>query len=1207
MERLRKMVLSLVLTLSMVLGAFPVPDMTMEVRAETSGSCGDNATWTLADGTLTISGTGEITDAFNTTNFFNNVNKIVIEDGITKIGKDSLDNLNNVTSITIPESVTIIDYGAFSGDSKLKSIIIPSKVTSIGDYAFSDCIRLEEISIPDSVESIGKYAFYKCKIWEVPVLPKVTSIEDYTYYDCDNLINVTISENITSIGENAFYGCSNLESITIPSTVTSIGKDAFKYCDKLTDVFFDGTKEQWESLGYDLPEDVIHYILKEGTWNYSGDWTLYSNGLLNVSGNGIISNRPWWTQLPKIKKIVIGNCITGIGVSAFEGCISLTDVIIPESVKSIGDNAFTSCDFLESIIIPASVTALGSYVFPENLKEIFYKGTREQWDAMGYNLPEGVVLHCMKDMSIWGMDDRGSDGEWVLYDDGLLVISGKGNVSYFKTSMEHRWKAEDVKKAVIEEGVTSISLLLFSECVNMEEIELPLSLTGIGSQAFQSCSKLKSIDIPSKVKTIGSSAFQWCDSLTAINVDPANQYFTSIDGVLYNRSKTKLIKVPATISGNYVVPDSVTDIDKEAFHACKLLTKITIPAGVKTIGEAAFYYCESLTDIIVADENATYLTVDGVLYNKDKTKLLACPGGKKGSFTVPESVNTIEYLAFGRCEGLTEIILPEGLYKIEKSAFRYCTGIESIVLPNELKNIGESAFEYCSKLADVRLPYELEELKYCVFSGTAMTSITIPGYMRKLDWTAFPLCLKDIYYVGDREDWDYIEFSGVLNSPDDNGMDVFVFHFNTKIYNPIKSISLEYESINLQAGQKKWLYYTIEPRYASNQDVTWSSSNENVATVSEYGNVTAVGVGEADITATAVDGGLKASCHVIVGGVSLTGIKLDRTSAVVAIGGNITLKVTYAPENASNKTVSWSSSDDTIARVANGKVTGLKEGKAVIKAVSQDGKHEASCEVTVKKPQDITPEDEELNNQDDVQPDTAKPIKVSENKTTKINDADVTVKVDITYPAAVNWTGKKITKAQLAVLVSDGEIAKVNISGLDKAIKDLNKDVDFKKLISTTYVISKDKNVNTKGSFYVKLKLNAKVAKKAKIKGDNKKALQSMIKELNQKFKDNPYKFDIVPVNLSDSKTVESVVLKAAFKNGELQLKEDGSIKKLKSLKIKVKVPGLKKAKTYTFSAKKAAKSFTIKVTNAAGKKAEVTALAGQNFKGSRKAVDITK
>ncbi|MCR5118476.1 MAG: hypothetical protein K6B44_02505 [Lachnospiraceae bacterium] len=276
---------------------------------------------------------------------------------------------------------------------------------------------------------------------------------------------------------------------------------------------------------------------------------------------------------------------------------------------------------------------------------------------------------------------------------------------------------------------------------------------------------------------------------------------------------------------------------------------------------------------------------------------------------------------------------------------------------------------------------------------------------------------------------------------------------------------------------------------------------------------------------------------------------------------------------------------------------------------TEEGEEERVCKrdpshketrVIPKKKQEEQQEEEKKEEK----PATQQPVKVSENKTAQINDKNVTIDMDVTYPKAVNWTGSKITKAQLAALSQDGVIAKIKISGLEQAIEGMNKDVDTSKLLNVNYVINKEKKVNSEGSFYVKLSLNSKQLKKAKIKGKNKKALGNIVKDLNKQFKEKPYSFDIVPIELKDA---ESVSIKAKLKNGALQLNEDGSIKGLSKLVIKVKHPGLKKAKTYSFKAKKVAGSFKITVTDAQNKKADVTALAGKNFAGTRTGVDITK
>ena len=229
---------------------------------------------------------------------------------------------------------------------------------------------------------------------------------------------------------------------------------------------------------------------------------------------------------------------------------------------------------------------------------------------------------------------------------------------------------------------------------------------------------------------------------------------------------------------------------------------------------------------------------------------------------------------------------------------------------------------------------------------------------------------------------------------------------------------------------------------------------------------------------------------------------------------------------------------------------------------------------------------------------------VSANIAGKINDAEVIISINGAYPQAVIWTGKKIVKGQLTVLSEDGVIAIVNVTGLDKAISGFKPDADLSKLIVANIVIGKEKNANSKGSFYLKLSINAKAAKGAGIKGKDKKALNAIVKEFNKELKANPCSFDIVPIELKDA---ASISIKAKLKKGELVLNDDGSIKGLKSVKIKVQVPGTAKVKTYSFSAKKALKSFKITVTDKDAKKVTIEALSGRSFSGSVADITVTK
>ncbi len=230
---------------------------------------------------------------------------------------------------------------------------------------------------------------------------------------------------------------------------------------------------------------------------------------------------------------------------------------------------------------------------------------------------------------------------------------------------------------------------------------------------------------------------------------------------------------------------------------------------------------------------------------------------------------------------------------------------------------------------------------------------------------------------------------------------------------------------------------------------------------------------------------------------------------------------------------------------------------------------------------------------------------VTEAVSETVNGMPVSISLNIVYPEAVSWTGAKITKAQLEALSGEGGIVKVNFKGLEEALKGKMKEgTDVSKLVTVSYTPSKDKNAGTKGYFTLKAKLNSKAVKKAKIKGADKKALNTLVKKLNEQQKTVKYEYEIVPVKLADA---ESITIKAKLKKGALQLDEQGKLKGFKSVRIKVQIKGLKKAKTFTYNAKKAKDLFMINITDAAAKTAELSALPGTSFKGSRSGITIGK
>ena len=293
---MKKRILSMMLALSMMVSFMPII-----ASAATSGTCGDNLTWKLDNGTLTISGTGEMKNYSGNLNQsapwhsnIKSIKSVVIEKGVTNIGDYAFSWCNSLTSITIPNSVISIGRDAFDNCSSLTSITIPNSITSIGYGAFEACSGLTSVTIPNSLTSISDSVFSRCdSLTSITIPNSITSIGSCTFSSCSSLTSITIPNSVTSIGFGTFENCSNLTSITIPNSMTSIGYKAFKDCSSLKDVYYTGTKGKWEKMDIDnngnddLLNATIHYNSAVPSTIYSADKvsTQITSGKLKITLN----------------------------------------------------------------------------------------------------------------------------------------------------------------------------------------------------------------------------------------------------------------------------------------------------------------------------------------------------------------------------------------------------------------------------------------------------------------------------------------------------------------------------------------------------------------------------------------------------------------------------------------------------------------------------------------------------------------------------------------------------------------------------------------------------------------------------------------------------------------------------------------------------------------------------------------------------------
>ena len=444
---------------------------------------------------------------------------------------------------------------------------------------------------------------------------------------------------------------------------------------------------------------------------------------------------------------------------------------------------------------------------------------------------------------------------------------------------------DKLKKVKFEEGTTVIATMLFHHCTGIEEIEIPDTVTIIKDSAFEECTNLKSIQIPNTVTKIEPEAFYNCTSLTTVNIPDTVK---SIDKSVFSGCAS-LTEVH--------LPSTIKEMPVSAFYNCKKLTTINFPSTLTMIGNSAFSGCESLPEAILPSG------VEKIESNAFKN----CKAMKKA--VVPDTVSSIGSSAFYGCEALTDITLGSKLKKIESQTFYGCIVLPSIVIPYNVTTIGDSAFVNCTKLTQITVPRNTTSIASNAFS-----------YLKKMTMYGPSDCYAETYASG----------KGIKYVTQD-------IHATSVSLDITEKTAERYDDFQLTA--------TIAPLNFTDA-VVWTSSNEEVATVSDTGYVEICGVGTAVITVTA--GNVKAACKITVPQL-IDWIEFDEDEIELKAGQTYQLKPYISPSDATNKKLKYTSSDTKVAEVsASGLVTAKSEGEAKIRAAATDGSDEyAVCYVTV--------------------------------------------------------------------------------------------------------------------------------------------------------------------------------------------------------------------------------------------------------------------
>lgn len=1060
--------------------AFVAPYVEKKVFEYTLDDDG-NATITKYDGNvraLTIPDTldGYTVVAIGSSAFAKNtyLQSVVIPDTVTVIQESAFAECTNLSQIHLSDNLEYMYDSAFGYCNSLNNVCIPK--TLVECYSkdffkgeggpFRDCINLKNISFEEGITNIPKKLFYRCTgIEKINIPDTVIMIDDRAFKECTSLKNIQLSNNLTTIGQEAFNGCTSLEKVVIPNSVTTIKGAAFLACSKLSDVTLSknllslggyafGDCDSLESI--EIPKSIettteeyyIQYI-------YGYQWgvfiacdnlkeIIFEKGTTQIA-KGMFANNE------SIEQISIPDTVTLIGDQAFLNCTSLSDVQLSQNLITVGQEAFMGCTSITKIKIPDSVTTIkgAAFLACSDLSDVTL--SRNLISLGGYAFGDCDSLESIEIPK--SVKDTTSEyyGQYIYdYQWGVFIA------------------CDNLKNITFEKETTQIVYGMFANNESIEKIEIPETVTTIGSDAFYKCTSLTEINIPDTVLTVGSYAFGGCKNLEKVHL-PKN-----IKNIEKGTFKD------CSVLKDITIPDTVMKIGDVAFSGCTALPQITLPASVQTIGDKAFSHCEALADVKLS-EGLTSIGSYAFEHN------IALP-----KVTLPNTLESLGERAFQHCDVLADVDLGAGLKVIPEYCFYEDPALQKVILPYQFTTVNAGAFANCTKLTDITFNRNVSSVDASALSykdkttihgvkGTYAESFASDNGFKfealnapatgitlskekieiakdksiRLTASLTPVDTSDeLTWTSSNEEVATVE-DGVVKAVGLGEAEIVAMAGSVtkscpvKVYQGVNNITLDVTSHTMTIGDFLQLTATIYPKDAEYKDVIWSSDNEDVAVVDQKGLVQAKAYGKVKITATSKDGGLEAVCNVTVEPVAVTEVSLNAKAVTLKVGETYQLKETILPENATDKTVTWTSSNTKAATVSGGAVTAVGTGSAVIIVKTNSGAKTASCTVTVQgslpsEGPSVPPTGEPSGSP--VVPPTGSPIVSASAKPTGTPSEPVsTTKVTMSMGyAGSDWGDSTFGKTGDSVIVSGDKTYKISytVKGSDSDILVLSLDTD---------------------------------------------------------------------------------------------------------------------------------------------------------------------
>ncbi len=451
-----------------------------------------------------------------------------------------------------------------------------------------------------------------------------------------------------------------------------------------------------EVCGYDGYADLLTYEFNGEGYTVRGSFT-YGEGKVRIpyEYNGLpvtkIADHAFY-KFDRLEEIIVPWSVKEIGVSAFGECSALKRALFQGvNLEAIKGSAFKDCTALSELEIPDSVKELGDGAF------------------MNCSSLTGVTLPS-KTTTVYSTTFAGCSS--------LTNIGVHPNNFVYKSVDGNLYSADGATLVRYAPGKTATSF------------SVPTGVTKLEAHAFHQSENLTSITLPASVESVEDNSFRGCKALTAFEVDPTNDKYEAVDGNLYRQFGERRLVAYAVgkTETSFSVPAGVRRLGWYAFEGSKL-EEIHLPASLDGIlfQDHEFTDCDRLRAITVDEENATYKSVGGVLYNKDGTVLLRYPSAKTGSeYTVPAGVTEIRAWAFDKSQHLEKVVLPTTLTSLRSYAFENCPNLQEVTVAGTDLEIMRMAFNECSRLSRVTLQEGVKTIGVTAFYGTPIAELVIP-------------------------------------------------------------------------------------------------------------------------------------------------------------------------------------------------------------------------------------------------------------------------------------------------------------------------------------------------------------------------------------------------------------------------------------------------------------------------------------------------